>query len=142
MKKIIVITSFIMLWSAISIAQTITIKGKVSDNAGNGLPGASVVLKGTTIGTTTNANGNYQLSVQDATNAILVFSFIGLEPVEASVKDKSEINVTLMESAIGIGEVVVTALGISREAKSLGYSRQSVKVSSMLESHDANLRNI
>lgn len=142
MKKTFMITSFLVLWSTILFAQSITIKGKVSDSSGIGLPGATIVLKGTTTGAVSDVNGNYQLSIQNASNGILLFSFIGLEPIEVSVNGKTEINVSLMESSIGIDEVVVTALGITREAKSLGYARQSVDVVSMTESRDANLTNM
>ena len=141
MKKIFVITSFILFWCAVSIAQPISVKGKVTDNDGNGLPGTSVVLKGTSIGTLTDANGNYQLSVPDAVNAVLLFNFVGYEPVETLVKAKTVINAVLTASNIGLEEVVVTALGISRDAKSLSFAQQSVNVQSMNETKSPNIVN-
>jgi len=130
-----------MLWNVNSFSQII-IKGKVTDNSGAGLPGANVVLKGTTSGVNTDANGNYQIPAINPETDILVFSFLGYQTVEITVKGKTEIIVSLKEDLISINEVVVTALGITREAKSLGYARQSVDVSTMVESRDANLTNM
>jgi len=141
MKKIILITTLIVMWCTISYAQQFTIKGKVSDNAGTGLPGASIVLKGATTGTTTDADGNYKLTINNPTNAVLIFNFIGYEPIEAPLKGKTVLNVSLQETIIGLGEVVVTAMGISREAKALSFAQQSVNVASMIETKSTNIVN-
>lgn len=112
---------FALLSSA--IAQR-SVTGTVSDQDGMGVPGASVVQKGTSIGTITDINGKYTISVPD--NAVLVFSFVGMTKQEIPVDGKSKIDVTLASSNIGIDEVVVTALGIEREAKALGYAATKV----------------
>ncbi len=99
----------------------IEISGKVVDSSGVSLPGVSVAVKGTTTGTVTSIDGFFSLKKVPA-NAILVFSFVGMERQEVPVDGRSVINVTMSSSLIGVEEVVVTALGISRETKSLGYS--------------------
>lgn len=84
------------------------------------LPGLSVAVKGTTIGTVTNMDGKYALDVPG--NATLVFSFIGYSTREVEVQGRNIVDVVMEESVKAIDEVVVTALGIKREEKSLGYS--------------------
>jgi len=99
----------------------ITVKGKVTDVEGVGLPGLTVAVKGTGQGTITNADGNYSISVEDE-NATLVFSFVGFATQEIAIDGRSVIDVTMVESTEALEEVVVTALGIRREEKSLGFS--------------------
>jgi TonB-dependent SusC/RagA subfamily outer membrane receptor len=101
--------------------QSQTVTGTVNSAADNmGLPGVSILVKGTTIGTVTTPDGKY--SINAPANATLVYSFIGFQTQEVPVQGKSVIDVTLTESTEAIEEVVVTALGIKREEKSLGYS--------------------
>ncbi|WP_316929239.1 SusC/RagA family TonB-linked outer membrane protein [Nitritalea halalkaliphila] len=107
-------------------AQQRVITGQViSDEDGLGLPGASVLVKGTTVGTTTDLDGKYSLSVPDGSNT-LIFSFIGLKSVEENIGNRSTINVTLSTDAAQLSEVVVTAIGIQREKKALGYAVTTV----------------
>jgi TonB-linked SusC/RagA family outer membrane protein len=107
-------------------AQQVTVRGSVTDaNTGQALPGVNVVLKGTTIGTMTDIGGNYSLAVSDP-NGTLVFSFIGYTPQEVAITNRTTVNVRLTEELQALSEVVVTALGIKREAKSLGYAATSV----------------
>ncbi len=102
-------------------AQQNVVKGNVVSSSNEPLPGVTVLIKGTTSGTVTDIDGNYTLpNVPD--DAVIQFSFVGMETQEIDVDGQSTINVTLAESSIGVDEVVVTALGISREKKSLGYS--------------------
>ncbi len=90
--------------------QQMKVTGKVTDASGSPLPGVTIVVKGTTQGTVTNADGNYTLSnVPD--DAILQFSFVGMKTQEISVAGKSSINVTMVEDAIGIEEVVAVGYG-------------------------------
>uniref|UniRef100_UPI0032175B50 SusC/RagA family TonB-linked outer membrane protein n=1 Tax=uncultured Draconibacterium sp. TaxID=1573823 RepID=UPI0032175B50 len=98
-----------------------SVVGKVTDSKGLPLPGVTVVVKGTTKGTTTNADGEYSIAnIPD--NAILQFSFVGMTAQENKVDGRTRIDVVMEESAIGLDEVVVTALGLKREKKALGYS--------------------
>lgn len=102
-----------------------TITGKVTDTSGTPLPGVSVVLKGTSTGTITDSYGNFSIS-DIPENQVLVFSFIGMKPQEINVGTKTRLSVALETETYGVGEVVVTALGIKRSEKALGYSVQEV----------------
>ena len=102
-----------------------TISGTVLDDSGAPLPGVSILLKGTTVGTTTDAAGKYSLTV-DAGTGTLQFSFIGFATQEINIEERTVIDVTLLPDVQALAEVVVTALGISREERSLGYATQEV----------------
>ena len=102
-------------------AEQNVITGKVINEANEPLPGVTVLIKGTTNGTVTDVNGIYTLP-NVPNDAVILFSFVGMETQEIPAGGRSTIDVTLAESSIGVDEVVVTALGISRETKSLGYS--------------------
>ncbi len=103
-----------------------TVRGKVTDTAGRALPGVSVMLKGTTTGTSTDTEGNYSLNVSSATGT-LVFSYMAYLRQEVNINGRTTVNVRLQEDLQNLKEVVVTALGIRREAKTLGYATASVK---------------
>ena len=107
------------------VGQERTIKGQVIDTKGEPLIGVSILLKGTSHGTITDIDGNYSLKVNGA-NPILVFSYIGYKTLEVPAKE-SNINITLSDDTQVIDEVVVTALGIKREKKMLGYAVQEIK---------------
>lgn len=116
-----------MLLSAVAWAQERTVSGKVtSQDDGTEQPGVNVVLKGTTTGTVTDVQGNYRITVP-ATGGILVFSFIGLQTQEVAVGDKSVVDIQLAQDITQLGEVVVTAVGIEREKKALGYAVTDLK---------------
>ncbi len=121
-------------------AQVRSIQGKVtSSDDGLPLPGTSVVLKGTSNGTTTNADGNYTLGNIPTTGGILVFSFLGYETYEVSIGDRSILNVSLSPDANQLSEVVVTSLGIERKRQSLGYAVQSVGAKELTEVKQPNI---
>lgn len=120
----------------------VTVSGKVVD--GNGIPviGAAVVVKGTTVGTSTDAEGAFTLQVPaPASTAVLEINFLGYEPVTVAVGNRTSFSVTLRESASEIESVVVTALGIKREQKALSYNVQQVKASDITTVKDANFIN-
>lgn len=106
-------------------AQERTVTGKVtSAEDGSPLPGVNVVIKGSAIGTVTDVNGTYSLAVpQDAT---LVFSFIGLTSVEALVVERTIVDIQMAQDVQQLGEVVVTAAGIERQTRALGYSVSNI----------------
>ncbi len=122
MKRITSMLVCLLLFGVSAIfAQDVQIRGTVtSGEDGSPLPGVYVRINGTNTGTATDVNGNYQLSV--APDASLIFSSIGMETVEVPVAGQSVINVTMAVVSVEMAEVVVTALGISRAEKSLGYS--------------------
>lgn len=100
----------------------VAVTGKVtSSDDGSALPGVNVYVKGTQLGTITDSEGKYSLSLSD-NNSTVVFSFIGYATQEISVGGRATIDVSLQPSTEALSEVVVTALGIKREEKSLGYS--------------------
>ena len=102
------------------------ITGKVVDTNGEPLIGVNVLVKGTTNGVISDFDGNYTLMV-DEENPILQFSYIGYTPQEITVKEQAVINLKMTSDTQVIDEVVVTALGIKREKKMLGYSVQEIK---------------
>ena len=102
-----------------------SVSGKVTDSSGSSLPGVSVVLKGTTTGTITDGNGNYSMS-NVPENATLQFSFVGMKGQEASVGNKSVINVALEEETIGLEEVVAVGYGTQKK-RDVSGSISSVK---------------
>jgi TonB-linked SusC/RagA family outer membrane protein len=121
-----VVALFTLTFSYEVMAQQRVITGKViSDEDGLGLPGATVLVKGTTVGTTTDLDGNYSISVP-AGSDVLIFSFVGLTTSEETIGNRSVINITLMPDASQLSEVVVTAIGIEREKKALGYGVTTV----------------
>ncbi|GAB3985480.1 SusC/RagA family TonB-linked outer membrane protein [Spirosoma daeguense] len=129
-----------LLVSVASFAQDKTIKGRITSKSdGSGLPGANVLIKGTDRGSTTNANGEFTLS--SPANAVLIFSFIGFKSTEIPLGSKSVIDVALEEDASNLSEVVVTALGITREKKALGYSVQEVSGKQLTQARETNLVN-
>ena len=116
------------------------IKGKITDESKLPLPGVSIVLKGTTIGVTTDANGEFLLKVPlDAKT--LVISFVGMQTQEADISKKPELNLTLTAVSVGVSDVVVTALGLKREKKALGYSVGEVKGEQLTETPQLNVLN-
>lgn len=100
---------------------TSTIKGTVTDEQMNPMPGATIILKGTPVATVTDTEGNFQFKSVPSDGTLIV-SFVGMENQEIHVKNKTEVHVKLKETNRAINEVTVTALGITREDKSLGYS--------------------
>lgn len=129
MKKLI----FLIFLSALVneyalLAQTVVITGTVTSSVeGEGrLTGVAVIGKGTTLGALTDADGKYSITVPVSVKS-LVFSFLGMKNVETVIADRKVIDVTMEPEILGLEEVVVTALGVSREKKSLGYATQTVK---------------
>ncbi len=121
-------------------AQT-TVNGVVVDAASSlGLPGVSVVVKGTSTGVTTDFDGNYSIDIS-STESTLQFSYVGFTTQEIAVNGKSVINVSLIEDVSQLDEVVITALGIKRERKSLGYAVQEVKGEALTETRETNVAN-
>lgn len=114
-----------------------SISGKVTDSSGAPLPGVSVVVKGTTSGTITDANGNYSISNIPA-NTNLQFSFVGMKTQEIAVDGKTNINVTLAEDAIGIEEVVAVGYGTQKKSDLTG-AVYSVKSESLRDKPNANI---
>lgn len=121
--------------SVAAYGQTIT--GKVTAG-GEGLPGVSVIIKGTTSGTSTDVDGMYRLDISDFNDVTLVFTSVGFTTQEVAVGNRSVIDVGMQEDEVQLGEVVVTALGIEREEKSLTYTQQTVGGEELTKVRDVN----
>ncbi|WP_266366316.1 SusC/RagA family TonB-linked outer membrane protein [Tellurirhabdus rosea] len=117
------------------------VTGQVTDEKGQGLPGVSVVLKGTQRGTTTTASGSFQLDVPEEGSPVLVFSYVGYETREVPVGSQSTFRISLTPESKALTEVVVTALGIKKSAKSLGYATASVAAEEITVNRTANFMN-
>lgn len=116
-------------------AQQIRITGVVTDTQNEPLPGATVVVKGTNRGTITDVEGKY--AIQAASSEVLVFSFVGFESVERTIGNSTTVSLSLSEG-LALSEVVVTALGIQREEKALGYATQKIGSEDLLEARSNN----
>ena len=114
-----------ILFCSFTIVQAQTVTGVVKDANNEPIIGASVAVKGTTTGTLTDTEGSYKISA--GSNSVLVFSFIGYTSKEVPVGSQKVINVTLEESSQQLDEVVVTALGMKRSTKALGYAMTELK---------------
>ncbi|MFZ6009365.1 MAG: carboxypeptidase-like regulatory domain-containing protein, partial [Bacteroidota bacterium] len=126
-----------LLISYSAMAQGQTVSGRVTSKNQEPLPGVSILVKGSTIGTSTDADGKYTVQVPQQ-NGVLVFSFIGFATQEVSVGSQTQIDVQLSEDVTQLTEVVVTALGISQEKRSLGYSVQEVKGQDIAQTQRSN----
>lgn len=117
-------------------AQNISVSGTVKEASGEFIPGVSVNVKGTSIGAVTDAKGFYK--IQASEKAIIVFSSVGFISQEVGVGNRSTINVVLQEDSRILNEVVVTALGIKREEKSLGFAATTVMSNAVVDAKSNN----
>lgn len=142
MKKLFISFSLILcVCLQAALAQTREITGTVTGaDDGISLPGVSVVVRGTTIGTITDTEGNYSLNVPENAR-ILIFTFVGMKSVEETIGDRSVIDVVLETDVLGLEEVVVTSLGITRQKRALGYAVQDMKGDDLVEVQETNIVN-
>ena len=139
MKKVRITLSMVLLLLATTLfAQNVSVSGVVTDASnGESIPGASVILRGTTTGTVTDINGGFTLTAPS--NATLIISSIGYKTAEVPVNGRSTTNIALDVDNELLEEVVVTALGISREKKALGYAVQDVKGDALTQAASSSL---
>lgn len=141
MKKILLLGLLGAMATSHVCGQGRTVSGKVTaEEDGSPLPGVNVVFKGTTSGTVTDVSGGYSLNVPDE-GGVLIFSFIGLITKEVDIGEQSVVNVTLAEDVRQLGEVVVTALGVERESRTLGYAVEKLDGGEITQSRNASLLN-
>lgn len=125
LKKVLFI-NLLVFYSFIGFAQEGTISGVVTTQSDQSpIPGVNIQVKGTTRGAQTDFDGNY--TIKASSGDILVFSYVGMTTIEKTVGNQSTLNVALTEDAQALSEVIVTALGIKKERKTLTYSAQDVK---------------
>lgn len=115
MKNKVILLFLTMIWYGQIYAQNNSISGTVRDASDTPLPGVSIIISGTSQGTVTDIDGKYSLSAPP--NATLIFSYIGHQAQTIEVQNRSQIDVMLNSSDIGLEEVVVTALGIKEKPK-------------------------
>ena len=122
--------------------QPVTVTGKVVDASGMPVIGAAVIIKGTTIGTSTGVDGDFSLQVPPpSADAVLEINYLGYEPIAQAVGSRTNITFTLRESAVDVDAVVVTALGIKRSEKALSYNVQQVNSEDIVANKDVNFIN-
>jgi TonB-linked SusC/RagA family outer membrane protein len=113
------------------ILQQLAVTGRVTDvQTGDPLPGVNVLVEGTTVGVNTDTDGRYSITAPRS-NSVLIFSFIGYTTLKEAIGGRSTINIQLSEEVTALSEVVVTALGIKREARSVGYATSTVDMESL-----------
>ncbi|MEI9912763.1 MAG: TonB-dependent receptor plug domain-containing protein [Bacteroidota bacterium] len=140
-KQLIIVFLLLLTSNTILLAQgRRTITGVVNDNNGKPLPSATVSVKGTAQSVVTDESGRYSITV-DNSNAVLVFSSVSFTSKEIAVGSSNSLNAKLETAAGELSEVVVTALGIKREKKSLGYAVQEVKGETLVSAKEPNLAN-
>lgn len=139
MRKIASLFTMLMLFTAFAFGQNRTITGTVTDEKGDALPGASVRIKGTRTGVAADNNGQFRILAK--TGDILVVSGAGLESTEVTVGSGSTLDIKVQRTVIAGTEVVVTALGQTRQPKELGYSVSKVKATELTQAKAVNLQN-
>lgn len=134
---------YVLIWCCTGLAgyaQSRLITGTITSTEDGPLPGVNVVLKGTTIGTTTDAKGKYTLSIPN-NEAIVTYSSIGFTTGEEKVGSRSILDITMVSNVRALSEVVVTAFGVKKEVKSLGYGVQEIKGQQLTEARATNVVN-
>lgn len=136
---LLLVSFFIWMTPARAQSDLKTVTGFVTDQSGEPLIGVTVAVKGTTNGASTDVDGAFKLSVRPTD--VLLFSYVGYAPIEEAVGTKTTFNIVMYEESAMLDEVVVTALGIKREQKSLSYNVQQIKGDALAENKDANFIN-
>lgn len=136
-KKLSILTGFLVLLFHLAIGQSVEVSGKITDVNGAPLANVSVTEKGTRNGTTTDAGGNFKLNVKR--NSILEFTSVGYETISTSVGNGRVISIQMKQSDQTLSEVVVTASGIRRERKALGYAVSTVNPDVLIQKSEPDI---
>src|SRR5258706_1593906 len=139
MRKLLLVLTAFLFFAGQLLAQK-TISGKVTDDKGNPVENASVLVKGTNTGTVTKADGSYSITVP-ANAKTLIISSINMRETQVDIGNQSVINVSLQTNEKSLQEVVVTALGITRDKRSLGYASQNLKGEELANRGEVNIVN-
>ena len=136
MKKVLLIVAcLLMAFSTAVYAQNKQVSGMVTDASGNPMPGVSVFVEGTSIGTVSDSKGAYSLGVHSGD--VLKFSFFGMRDVTVPIKSQTKVDVVMEEDTIGLDGVVITATGMTRQEKTLGYASTTVRSDEIIKGHSA-----
>lgn len=139
MRRLALLMFGLALWCGTMLSQGVQIKGKVtSAEDGSALPGASVIVKGTNVATVTDVDGNYSITAPAGSTTVSI-SFIGMKPMEIEIAGQTNINAVLEPDVKSLEEVVVTAMGIKKAEKSLGYSVTTVKSDETVQKSEPDL---
>ena len=139
MKKLLGLILFFTVSFTISVSAQRTVSGTISDTDGIPLIGANVLVNGTDVGTITDIDGSFSLTVPDGSNELLI-SYAGYTAQTIDVTSTSSVNISLAEGEL-LNEVVVTALGIEKEERSLGYSVDKLGGEELVKSRSTNIVN-
>lgn len=131
------LTLLLVLITQITFAQDIAVTGTVTDQSGLPIPGVNVLVKGTSNGTQTDFDGKFKLSAKEGQK--LVFSFLGMKTMELSASSSMKVKMT--DGSVELEGVIVTALGIKKSEKAIGYAAQSIKGTSLTEARESNIVN-
>ncbi|MGM9753511.1 MAG: SusC/RagA family TonB-linked outer membrane protein, partial [Candidatus Cryptobacteroides sp.] len=134
MKKV-VLFFIAVLASFFLSAQNVKISGTVTDSEGLPIPGAAVLIEGTGIGTVTDSDGKYMVTARSGDELRLVYSCVGMQTLIVPVLGRAVIDVTMTEDAIGLSQAVVTASGLTRSEKALGYASTTVRSDEITKGH-------
>lgn len=140
MRKLMLLMGALFFAGMQLLAQQRAIIGKITDANGNPVPNASLLVKGTSNGTTTKPDGTYSLTIPSQAKTIVISS-VGMETVELSIGNKGVIDVSLKQADKDLQEVVVTALGIKKDKKTLGYGVSTIKAEELTQAHTTNVTN-
>ena len=138
-KHLLLLSSCLLLFGQL-FAQNKTITGTVSDPTGKPIPGATVVIKGTRTGTSTQTDGTFSITVTDRSRTLLI-SAIGWNSKEIEINGRPTFSISLSSKENTLSEVVVTSLGIARDKRSLGYATQNLKADQIADKGSVNLLN-
>ena len=137
-NRLLKVLVILMMAGFSALGQTVT--GRVTSAQDNApLPGVSVLIKGTTIGTTTDVDGNYSIAPGSSENVVLSFSFIGFVTREIPLQGRTVVDVALEEDITQLGEVVVTAFGEQKEVGKIAYAVQEVDGDALIRANNANV---
>src|SRR5262245_23223087 len=139
MRKLLLLLFGVVFIAATAMAQH-TVTGKVTDEKGNPLANVSVIVRGTTTGTTTKEDGSYSISVPAGARA-LFFSAVDMSPVEKAIGTAAVVNATLKNEDRTMTEVVVTAFNIKKDKKTLGYGVTQLSSTELTQAHTTNITN-
>ncbi|WP_035093932.1 carboxypeptidase-like regulatory domain-containing protein, partial [Aquimarina macrocephali] len=128
-----------LIFCTLGFAQEKTVSGKITEDSGIPLPGVNILVKGTSSGAQSDFDGNYSLQVE--AGQTLIFSYLGFKTEEKLVGNETTVNMTMYQDATSLDEIVVTALGISRSKKSLGYATQKIESEDISKAKGVNFVN-
>ena len=140
LQVVLVSMLMLLLGTSAAFAQKRTISGKISDASGKPIPSVTVTVKGSSIGTTSNNEGVYSITVPDKAKT-LVFSYVGYKPQEIDIADRSAIDVALEQGTGELANVVVNALGIQRSRKAVQYSITQVGGENLTQAREISVAN-